>query len=91
MTTVEQAQGREYDFVILDLVTPGGKTFPLRVFAEPRRMCVIQSIPECVFTLYRGVGFAETGKEEKSCTVASSTSAGDLDRVFPQRDSDNRT
>ena len=31
MATVDSAQGKEYDFVILDLVTPGGREYPLGI------------------------------------------------------------
>ena len=43
MHTVDSAQGREYDFVILDLVTPGGRLYPLGFVADTRRMCVALS------------------------------------------------
>ena len=40
MTTVDKAQGREYDFVLLDLVTAGGRLYPLGFTTDVRRMCV---------------------------------------------------
>ena len=43
MHTVDSAQGREYDFVILDLVTPGGRLYPLGFVADTKRMCVALS------------------------------------------------
>ena len=43
MATVDQAQGREYDFVVLDLVTPGGRDFALGFSSETGRMCVAAS------------------------------------------------
>ena len=43
MMTVDQSQGREYNFVILDLVTPGGLNFPLGFSADVRRICVAAS------------------------------------------------
>ena len=43
MHTVDSAQGREYDFVILDLVTSGGRLYPLGFVADTKRMCVALS------------------------------------------------
>ena len=43
MSTVDKAQGREYDFVLLDLVTPGGMFYPLGFSTGFRRMCVALS------------------------------------------------
>lgn len=43
MATKDQAQGREYDFIILDVVTPGGKLFSLDFSSDPRRMRVAAS------------------------------------------------
>ena len=43
IAAVDQAQGREYDFVVPDMVTPGGRFFPLGFASDPRRMCVASS------------------------------------------------
>lgn len=43
MATLDLAQGREYDFVKLDVVTPGGRLFPLGFSSEPPKMCVATS------------------------------------------------
>ena len=43
MSTVDKAQGREYDFVLLDLVTPGGMFYSLSFSTDVRRMCVALS------------------------------------------------
>jgi hypothetical protein len=38
--TVDASQGREFDFVVLDLVTPGGNRYGLGFVAEPTRINV---------------------------------------------------
>ncbi|KAF6227423.1 hypothetical protein HO133_008867 [Letharia lupina] len=43
MATTDSAQGKEYDFVILDLVSPGGRQYALGFRTDPRRMCVALS------------------------------------------------
>lgn len=40
MSTVDGAQGKEYPFVILDLVKIGGRGFSLGFITDVRRMCV---------------------------------------------------
>ena len=40
MSTIDGAQGKEFNFVILDLVTPGGRAHGLGFVADPKRMCV---------------------------------------------------
>jgi superfamily I DNA and/or RNA helicase len=40
VVTVDASQGREFDFVVLDLVTPGGKRYGLGFVAEPTRINV---------------------------------------------------
>ena len=40
MSTIDGAQGKEYTYVILDLVTPGGRAYGLGFVADPKRMCV---------------------------------------------------
>ena len=40
LSTTDAAEGKEYKFVILDLVTPGGKRYPLRSVADIHKMCV---------------------------------------------------
>ena len=43
LATIDSVQGREYPFVVLDLVTPGGSQYPLGSLTEPGRMCVALS------------------------------------------------
>ena len=43
MTTVDKALDRGYEFVLLDLVTPGGRFYPLGFTTDVRRMCVALS------------------------------------------------
>lgn len=40
LSTMDAAEAKEYKFVILDLVTPGGKRYPLRSAADMHKMCV---------------------------------------------------
>lgn len=43
MATINSAQGKEYDFVILDLVTPSRRLCTLGFPTDPRRKCVALS------------------------------------------------
>lgn len=43
LASVDSAQGKEYDFVILDLVTPGGQRHSLGFLTDPRRVNVALS------------------------------------------------
>lgn len=40
MATADSVQGREYDFIRLDLATPGGRAYPLGFLTDVRRTCV---------------------------------------------------
>ena len=43
VATVDSSQGNEFDFVVLDLVTPGGWQYPLGFMGDARRACVALS------------------------------------------------
>lgn len=43
MATINSAQGKEYDFIIPDSVSPGGRQYALGFPTDPRRKCVALS------------------------------------------------
>ena len=61
LVTVDSCQGKEYPFVILDLVNPAGDQYSLGFMAEPRRACVALSRAQSGMIM---IGHQEMGQDQ---------------------------